>query len=170
MKIPTFRLKTTAREEGEIHALFEISIVLKGVGAALETALGFALLYSGSLITFIFQLLNNELIDDPNDFFATHAHSLLSTSALSHSAQIFGALYLISHGVVKLFLIAGLLRNKLWAYPASLAVFSLFIFYQLVRFTRTHSVWLLVLTLLDIIIMWLIWHEYTQVRKRALKA
>lgn len=57
-------------------------------------------------------------------------------------------------------LVAGLLREKLWAYPASIVVFGLFIFYQLARFRYTHSVELLLLTVLDVIIILLTWHEY----------
>jgi uncharacterized membrane protein len=105
-------------------------------------------------------LVNNELLDDPNDFLSTHFKEVLNPSP---EAQVFGGLYLLSHGVVKLFLIIGLWRNKLWAYPAAISVFALFILYQLVRFARTHSVWLLVLTVLDIIVIWLIWHEYRRV-------
>jgi len=40
----------------------------------------------------------------------------------------------------------GLLRNKVWAYPISLAVLGLFIVYQLYRFSHTHGYGLIVLT------------------------
>jgi uncharacterized membrane protein len=65
-------------------------------------------------------------------------------------------------------LVAGLLRNRLWAYPASIGVFTIFIIYQLFRyFFRTHSPLLLGITVVDIIVIWLIYHEYRQVLKRA---
>jgi len=150
------------RTERGIHDAYIISITLKGFGALLETILGLMLLYTKSVVQFILELINNELLDDPNDFLSTHFSHVFNPSA---ETQVFGGLYLVSHGVVKLFLIIGLVRNKLWAYPASLAVFALFILYQLIRFTRTHSVWLLALTVLDLIVMWLIWHEYRRVQK-----
>ena len=75
------------------------------------------------------------------------------------------ALYLLSHGVIKLFVIIGLLQQKLWYYPTALVIFGLFIVYQLYRFSFTHSPWLLVLTVLDIIVMWLTWHEYSYLRR-----
>ena len=146
-----------------MHEFFEISIALKGAGALLEVVLGILLLYTDKIVDLVLHLVNNELIDDPNAFFATHVRSLLMSSHTNSSAT-FGALYLLSHGVVKLVLVAGLLRGKLWAYPASLAVFSLFILYQLVRFTHTHSLWLLALTVFDIFIMWLIYIEYQAVK------
>ncbi len=150
------------RRERGIHEVFEISIVLKGIGALVETVLGILLLYSTNVLDIIRALLENQLIDDPDDFFASHFYSLLNpTPAALH----FGGLYLLSHGIVKLFLIAGLLRRKVWAYPASMAVFALFIAYQSVRFLRTHSLWLLFLTAVDVVVIWLIWHEYRRLEK-----
>ena len=157
----TTQEKHEKRERG-IHDVFMFSIVLKGFGAFLETLLGLMLLYTKSIVAFIMELINNELLDDPNDFLTIHFKHALNPSP---ETQVFGGLYLLSHGAVKLFLVIGLLRNKLWAYPASLAVFSLFILYQMMRFFRTHSVWLLLLTIVDLVVMWLIWHEYRRVQK-----
>ena len=157
--------KERAKELGEkgIHDVFLVSIIAKGVFAALETILGVLLLFTGSVVQFVLALVQNELIEDPTDFFATHFKSFLNPS---HDAQIFGGLYLLSHGIVKLLLVAGLLRKKLWAYPASLAVFALFILYQMVKWLETRSTWLLVLTAIDIIVMWLIWHEYRRMTRK----
>jgi uncharacterized membrane protein len=84
---------------------------------------------------------------------------------LTVSTQRFYAFYLLSHGVIKLLLVAGLLRKKLRAYPASLLVLGLFIVYQLYRFSYTHGIGLIVLTVFDVIVMGLIWHEYQMVRR-----
>lgn len=155
---------TAQMKEKGIHEVFEISIVLKGVGALLESVLGAVLLYSNSVLDIVRAMLENELLDDPTDFLTNHLGTFLNPSP---EAQHFGGLYLLSHGVIKLVLIVGLLRDKLWAYPASLAVFALFIVYQLERYLRTHSVWLLVITAIDLAVMWLIWHEYRQKQARA---
>ena len=162
MELPNIKSKEV-RELG-IREVFRFGILAKGTGAAFETLIGALLLWSGNMVQLVVELINNELLDDPEGFFATHLHSFLSPS---HDAQVFGGLYLLSHGVVKLFLLVGLWRNKIWAYPASLAVFTLFIFYQLARFAHTHSLWLLWLTVFDFIMMWLIWHEYRQVLKQS---
>ena len=63
-------------------------------------------------------------------------------------------------------MVAALLRNKLWAYPASLVVLGLFIVYQLYRFSDTHGAGLIILTAFDVVVMGLIWHEYRLVRDR----
>jgi len=53
-----------------------------------------------------------------------------------------------------------------WAYPASVAVFAGFIAYQLHRYALTHAPMMIVLTLLDIVIIWLTLREYRLLRSR----
>ena len=161
LHLPDKQRARELRDKG-IHDAFIVSVVVKGAFAALETILGVMLLFTGSVVQFVLTLIQDELIEDPTDFFATHIKSLLNPS---HDAQVFGGLYLLSHGAVKLLLVAGLLRKKLWAYPASLAVFALFILYQMVRWLDTHSAWLLALTVVDLVVMWLIWHEYRRMTR-----
>ncbi len=67
--------------------------------------------------------------------------------------------------MVKLLLVAGLLRDRMWAYPASLAVLGAFMAYQLYRYSYTDSVGLLVLTAFDVVVVGLVWHEYRLVRR-----
>ncbi|GEM_PF-95541 len=150
-------------QEKRIFQVFEIAVVLKGLNALLEIVLGLLLMFTNVINEFVAVLVHNEFIEDPNDFIATHIQALLP---ISPHAQFVGALYLLSHGVVKIFLMAGLLRNKLWAYPSTIVVLSLLILYQLTRFFWTHSPWLIVLSAFDTFVVWLVWHEY----KRASRA
>ena len=151
--------------EQRIHQIFEISILLKGAHALIECIGGLALAFVGtSAITrLVNALTQEELLEDPNDFVATHLLSLAQNFTVS--TQRFYAFYLLSHGVIKAFLVIGLLRNKLWAYPVSLVVLGLFILYQLYRFSYTHGFGLIVLTVFDVFVMGLIWHEYRLVRR-----
>ena len=55
---------------------------------------------------------------------------------------------------------AGLLRRKMWSYPASMWVLGAFVVYQCYRYTQTHSPWLIALTVLDIAVIILVWHEW----------
>jgi uncharacterized membrane protein len=155
----------TPLEEKRIHRLFQISVLLKGAHAALEFIGGVFLYFiSADTITkTVVSLVQEELIDDPNDIVANYLFN--AAQQLSVASKTFAAFYLVSHGVVKLFLVAGLLRNKLWAYPASLAVLGLFIFYQMYRFTFTHSLGLIALTVFDLVVVVLIWHEYRLIRR-----
>ena len=59
-----------------------------------------------------------------------------------------------------------LFRERLWAFPLALFVLAVFVAYQLHRFGRTHSIVLLMLTLLDVVVMALIWREF-RARPRA---
>ena len=76
----------------------------------------------------------------------------------------FFAFYLLSHGVVKLILVYGLLKEKLWAYPASFVVFGAFIVYQLYRYSFTHEVSLIGLSIFDLFVIALAVHEYRLLR------
>jgi uncharacterized membrane protein len=151
--------------ERRIHQTFEISVLLKGAHALIECIGGLVLAFvsTSTIASVVNALTQEELIKDPKDFVAAHLLGLAQN--FSVSTQHFYAFYLLSHGVTKLFLVIGLLRNKLWAYPASLVVLGLFIVYQLYRFSYTHGVGLIVLTVFDIIVMGLIWHEYRLIRR-----
>jgi uncharacterized membrane protein len=151
--------------EHRIHEIFQLSILLKGAHALLEcvTGLALALVSTNSILTAITWLTQDEVAEDPHDFVATRL--LHMAQVFSVSTKNFYVFYLLSHGVVKLFLVGALLKNKLWAYPASLVVLGLFIAYQVYRFTYTQSTGLVVLTVFDLIVMYLIWHEYQLVRR-----
>lgn len=152
-------------EERRIHQLFEISVLLKGAHAALESIGGLALALTNnqSIRHLAAQATQSELAEDKRDFVANH---LLSwAQGFSIETQHFYAWYLLSHGVVKLALVAALLMRKLWAYPTAIVVFGLFIAYQLYRYTQTHGIGLLLLTALDLIVVGLTWHEYGLMRR-----
>ena len=74
--------------------------------------------------------------------------------------MLFGAVYLLAHGLVKVVLVAALLKNQLWAYPWTIAFLGVFIVYQLYRLSLKASVGLAVLTVFDAVIAWLTWREY----------
>lgn len=151
--------------EQRIHRIFEVSVLLKGAHALIECVSGLvlALASTASIAGWVNRLTQEELIEDKNDFIATHL--LGAAQGFSISSKNFYAFYLLSHGIVKLALVVGLLRNKLWSYPASLVVLGLFIVYQLYRYYYTQSIGLIVLTVFDLIVMVLIWHEYGLMRR-----
>ena len=74
--------------------------------------------------------------------------------------MLFGAVYLLAHGVVKVILVAALLKNQLWAYPWMIAFLGVFIGYQLYRLSFQPSVGLTALTIFDVVIAWLTYREY----------
>lgn len=151
--------------EQRVHRWFQVGVLLKGAHAVIEcvTGLAFALVSTETIAGLARALTQHELVENPKDFFAGHLLALAQN--LSIETKHFYAFYLLSHGLVKLGLIVALLKNKLWAYPASLIVLGLFIVYQLYRFSHTHSMGLIVITGFDIVVIGLIWQEYSLVRR-----
>ena len=151
--------------EQRIHQIFQISVLIKGAFAVIECVAGvaFFLVSTSSIQNLVNMLTQEDLTENPKDFIATHL--LAAAQNFSVETKNFYALYLLSHGIVKLLLVIGLLRNKLWSYPASLIVLGLFIVYQLYRFSYTHGAGLMLLTVFDIFVMGLIWHEYRLMRR-----
>jgi len=158
------QIKETDKVEKREHKIYEVfvgAVVIKGLNAILEIALGTLLFFTDIVEDVVSGLVQREIIEDPNSFVANYIQSLLSTTP---QVQTFGALYIVSHGIVKVFLMAGLLRNKIWAYPATMAVLALFITYQLVRYLNTHSILLIFLSIFDAFVAWLVWHEYKRLQ------
>ncbi|HTR18466.1 MAG TPA: DUF2127 domain-containing protein [Candidatus Paceibacterota bacterium] len=147
-------------KEKRIHDAFLLTVVIKGLDGVLEVALGALLTFTPfttTLASAAFFLTRNEIVEDPDSFFATHLRALASQS---HEAFVLGGLYLIAHGLVKTFLSVSLWRNYTWAYPAAMAFLGLFILFQIIRISVTGSIPLILLTFFDIGMFWLVWHEY----------
>ncbi len=155
----------TKPEERKIHKVFIVSIILKGLNACIEFAIGISLFFAtASDITRLSVIITQgELVEDPGNPVANWI--LLVAHDFSISSHRFLAYYLLFHGVIKLFLICGLLLNKRWSYPLAIVILTLFALYQVVQYFYTPSLWLLALTLFDVFILILIYHEYKYGRK-----
>ncbi|AOI44197.1 hypothetical protein WG70_23710 [Burkholderia oklahomensis EO147] len=151
-------------DEKKLFVAFEVSLWLKGIFALSEAVSGVAIYFASPriLLTLVLWVTKDEFAEDPHDLVANFLVHIVQH--LSVSAQKFAAVYLLGHGVLKLWLIVGLLRRRLWYYPISMIVFALFIGYQLYRYTFTDSVWLLLLTVMDVVVIALTWHEYRYLR------
>jgi uncharacterized membrane protein len=137
-----------AVNEKRIHQVFAVSVSLKGLHALIEIAGGAA------LYLFRADTIANWL--RPHEWAAQH---------FPPSEQHFFAFYLLSHGLVKIVLVYGLLKERLWAYPASFVVFGAFILYQLYRYSYTHDAGLILLSIFDLFVIALAVHEYRLLRK-----
>jgi uncharacterized membrane protein len=154
-----------------LDTTFKIGLVLKGLDGVLEVVGGILLLFlSPQAIEHLVRMLTaHELSEDPRDLIARYL--LHTTSHLSHGTTLFGAIYLLSHGVAKIVLVALVLRDKLWAYPWLIGLLLAFIAYQLYRITAVHfSVGLTLLTVFDAFLVWLTWREYRAKRAEQRRA
>jgi len=144
-----------------LDTTFKIGLVLKGLDGILEVAGGILLLFlSPHAIQQLVRVLTaHELSEDPHDLIARYL--VHTTAHISHGTTIFGAIYLLSHGIAKIVLVALVLKDKLWAYPWLIGLLLAFIAYQLYRITAVHfSIGITLLTIFDAFLVWLTWREY----------
>jgi len=159
------RLFKKTLDDRYVRIVFRVSLWSKAVFAAIEIVGGIVAIFVTR--QFLVQAANaitqGELNEDPNDFLANHL--LHAVHHFSVGTRYFTAVYLLAHGIIKLWLVVGLLRMRLWYYPTALVVFSLFVVYQLYRFSHTHSPALLFVTAVDLVVIGLTWHEYRFLRR-----
>jgi uncharacterized membrane protein len=151
-------------EEKNIYTLFRVSVILKGLISLAEVVAGLAILFvPPAIILAIATVVANSM--PPGAPFAGISVRLLAEAQRYTSGTArFLSLYLVSRGVVKAFLIWALLKNKLWAYPASLLVLAGFVIYQSYQIATTHSLIVIGITLFDLVVMYFIWREYRIVK------
>lgn len=148
-----------------VHILFLIGVLAKAVDGVLEILGGLFLLFVGParLHRWLADLTQHELSENPSDVVA---RLLLGVQAqLTERTRIFATVYLIVHGLIKVGLVIAMLHRQLWAFPTAIIIFALFIIYQLYRYTITGALWLVVLSIVDLIVIVLIWLEYRQLRR-----
>lgn len=147
-----------------IHYIFDFGLILKGINGILEIAAGILLYFFNEqkIVSFITFITNNELTEDPNDKIANFV--LQTARALSLPGRIFASLYFFSHGIIKLGLIAAMLKKKSWSYPLAMVVFGLFIVYQMYKYFLHPSAWLVVASAIDVVVIAATWFEYQRIK------
>lgn len=151
------------RTEQQLHEVFTFSILIKGISALVETLSGIAVLFvtPAAAISVILFFSQGELTENStNSVILTLLHMAQNISV---GGKTFASLYLLSHGLTKLLLVVLLLRKKLWAYPASIGLLGIFIAYQSYQYAVHRSVWMILLTVFDVVVIGLIYHEYQQI-------
>jgi len=146
-----------------LDRLYRIGLWIKGIDGILEIVGGLVLLLVsqpklGQLVTFLTQ---HELAEDPRDWIAGHLRDVVNQ--LSPNTKLFASMYLLTHGVTKLFLMVALLRGWPWSYRPAIAFLLAFIGYQAYQLTLHFSLALLLISVLDAVIVLLVWREYRQV-------
>jgi uncharacterized membrane protein len=149
-----------------LDQIFKISLWLKALDAILE-------IIGGSLLFFITphfinhwatKITHGELTTDPHDFFANFI--LNSAHHLSVHSTTYAAIYLLTHGVIKLVALAAVLKDKFWGYPLLIVVLMTFITYQTIQLANHLTYGLLLLNIFDTFILVLTAIEW---RKRIIK-
>ena len=160
MSIPARTTASASKRARRMHGLFELAILIKGIDGVLETVGGVVLLFVPlrAIDSLLQVLIAHELSDEPDDWFAkTLRHA---AESISVDTKMYASVYLLSHGVLKVFLVYFLWREKLWAFPVAIAFIVAFIGYQLYRYAHTNSLAVLIFAAIDVAVTWFIWREY----------
>ncbi len=146
---------------------FKLSLLLKGLDGLLEIFGGVLLIIirPAQIEHWSHRLTDSTLARNPHSFWATHVADW--ANGIGKSSLLFGAIYLLSHGIVKLFVVVEVWRNRSWAYPLLIAVIGLFVAYQLYYLTfKKVTAGMIALTIFDLIIIALTIAEYRRHKVR----
>jgi len=147
--------------------IYKIGVGLKGFDGLVEFVAGLALLISPSLVTIILDATTAELGEHHSralQFLGEYVGRL--DDSLASSSLVFLIVFLISHGVIKLVLVYCLLKEYVRVYPYALAILGAFLVYQLYVLIRVPTIGMGIFTLLDAIIIYLVWREWFDLRAR----
>lgn len=150
--------------EHTVYELFKWSILLKGLISVGEVLFGAVLLVIPE--TYIIALVQGAGI-----WLSGYADNTITLkvvselAAFSAGSALFVAVYLLSRGLIKCALIWALLKNILWAYPASLAVLGALLIYQGYEIMLKGSIFVIAISLFDLVVMYLIWREWSIVKR-----
>ena len=156
----------TAATEKNVYRYFLLSIILKGLISLAEVIVGAVIFFlTPELIRTVTASVNGILP------LGEQLEGILVdvSEQLAHHTG-FVALYLLSRGLIKALLIWALLKNQLWAYPASLLVMAAFIAYQCYQILTDHSFIIIGITIFDLFVVYFIWREYQIVEARRKKS
>ena len=162
--------RTVARRGRFLDRTLQITLILKGLDGVLEMVGGILLFVvtPQQIGSFVRVLTQHELSTHPSDPIANWL--VHGASGLTMSASHFAGWYLLLHGLVKIVLVWAVLKDYLWAYPWMIAFLLCFIAFQCYRIVVAFSWGMVLLTLFDILMVWLTWREYAQHRARLAQA
>ena len=145
--------------------LFKYSLFIKGFDGIIEIIAGTGLIFirPETINTFVYSLVHGELVEEPGN---KAAHYLLTYGHVSSQGALFAAILLLLRGVVKIIVITGLLQRRIWVYPMAIIVFTAFTIYQMYIYFVSPSLFLLLLSIFDVVVIALTVREYKIVKKK----
>ena len=154
------------RPRDAVDKAFRIGLLLKMLDGLVETLGGILLLIiqPDQIDRLVHWLTQGELNHDPHDFIANRIVN--SANHITGAGLTFGAIYLLAHGVVKIVLVYEVWRDHLWAYLGLIGVTALFVIYQAYVIVGKFSLGLFLLTIFDLVIIYLTQKEYRRQQAR----
>ena len=143
-----------------LHWLFEASLVIKGLLAAVESlgGLGLLLTPNQTIIGLVSWLTYHKLAQSPADDMAQWVKHV--AIGFPMHLQHFTALYVLAHGALKFTMVIVLARRIVWGYPVSMAILIGFVIYQMREFLALGALPFLLLSVLDTAMIILVYREW----------
>lgn len=153
------------KEEHIVDVSFDIALLLKSLFATGEVIGGFALFFLTPA------RLNHGIEWLTQGRFSENSPGMIASLIVrfgenfTTNTQYLMAIYLLSHGLIKLVTLFLLWKKILWSYPLSIFVFVGFIIYQMTEFAHTHSIFMIFVSLIDVAMIILTILEYRNIKK-----
>lgn len=158
---------TPFRKRPIFQVLYTVGIIIKGFDGLLEVVAGMAILVSPQLVHAALTALAGELGEYNAHVWQFVAEYIARVdSDLVRSGATFLITFLLVHGLVKLALVYCLFKEIIRAYPVALMVLLLFLLYQIYVLVVQPTIGMVVFTVLDAAIIWLVWGEYRDLRDK----
>ncbi len=164
------KLTKSAKFNKWFERAYFIGVAIKGFDGLVELVVGLALLISPSLVHSVLSAVAGEAGEHHAHMFRFIAEYVARLdNELAHSGLTFLIIFLIGHGVVKLVLVYCLLKEIVRAYPYALFILVLFLIYQVYVLFGDHSIGMWLFTILDIVIIYLVWGEWRELHHKSVK-
>ncbi len=151
--------------EEEVHLLFEIGLAIKGAFAVMEVLSGIAMYFVTQrfVLNLIGAITQHELAEHRRDVIANYL--LHAAQSFSVSTQHFTAIYLLSHGIIKLWLIAVCYESGSGTIRPRSSYLGCLSCTNCTGLASRIRVLLLLITALDLVVIILTWQESNYLRR-----
>ena len=142
------------------HRLYVLTLAIKGLLGLFQVLIAVALISGAAdqAPAFANWLFSAELAENPKDFFATKIISFVGV--FPQTDLTFYKVYFSVHGLLHVGIVAALLFGARWAYHVGVTVLAAFVVYQTIEWFHVHSMMLVVLTAIDLFVIYLTVREH----------
>lgn len=152
--------------KGWYDKAYFVTVAVKGFDGLVEFLAGLWLLIAPASLHSLLGVIFGEASESNGRFMQFVAEHIAHIDKdLTSGGILLVALFLLSHGVVKLALVYALLREILWAYPYALAILTAFLAYQVYVFIKHPSLGMFLFSLLDAVIIFMVYGEWQKLKR-----
>ena len=137
------------------HRLYILTLVSKALLGLVQIATAFALVVgvADQAPAFAQWIFKAELAENPTDFLATKVIAMVGI--FPQTDLTFYKIYFSAHGLLHIGVVAALLYGANWAYHVGVGVLVAFVIYQTFEWFHVGGVMLIVLTAIDLFVIFL---------------